>query len=332
MARIMMTGMCSVQDRLAYHSDSRRVFYRPFFPAIRSYDQFINEFKIAANTGNYLITEGAYRAFEGHDIDYIPFWYLSQWIHLAEFREWLGNEYHFCLFATANILSSDFDLASEVEVLEGLPIPVIFMSIGVQRRSDLAGSLRPGAARFIDFLKRPETHAFTRGAFAAAFLRSQGVKNVYEACCPSAFNHPQQIVQGIKRLKEISVNSLGEVWFNGYLGEGPEAALREIKPFFPIAKRVGYVFQDEPLLFGAMSNMVGHPSVYDAATGALTRTPASHLALFPPDSIDYYAFFSPETWRARASAVDLLVGRRFHGNLVGLQAGARRCSSRMMTA
>lgn len=111
------------------------------------------------------------------------------------------------------------------------------------------------------------------------------------------------------------------MWINGYLGAGPKTSLTEIETFFPVARRLGYVFQDEPLLFHAMDNMVGQPSVYDDATGMLTRTPACHLKQFPEKSIDYYAFFAPEQWRARSGAVDLFVGTRFHGNLIGLQAG-----------
>jgi hypothetical protein len=321
MARIMMTGMCTVHDRLAYHADSTRVYYRPFFPSVKTYAELLEQFRIAANTGNYLITEGAYRAFDGHNIDYIPFWYLYQQRSNREFLKWMSNEFELCLFTTANILNVALDLTNEVEVLERLPMATVFMSIGVQRRSDLAGALPPGAARFIDFLKRDRSFTFTRGSFAADFLRSQGVKNVHDACCPSAFNHPEQIVKGVGRLKELSVETLGEVWINGYLGEGPEASLREIKAFLPISKRLGYVFQDEPLLFGALRNMEGQSAVYEDGTGALTQTPACHFSQYSADSVSYYAFFSPGQWRARAAAVDLFVGRRFHGNLVGLQAG-----------
>ena len=277
---------------------------------------------MAANSGNYLITEGAYRAFEGHDIQYVPFWYLVKQIDRKEFIELLAKEYDFCLFVTANILNADFDLTNEICVLEAMPLPTIFMSIGVQRRSDLAGNLHPSAARFIEFLKQDKSFTFTRGAFAAQFLRSQGVTNVFESCCPSAFNFSEQIVRGVRRLKDVDLSDLGEVWVNGYLGGGSEFTGGDLRALRPASRRLGYVFQDEPLLFGAMRNLEGEKRVYNDGAGVLTTTPYCHEATgLPSKSVDYYAFFSPEQWRARSAAVDVFVGRRFHGCLIGLQAG-----------
>lgn len=320
MPRIMMTGMCSVQDRQAFHADERRVFYRPFAEPVRSYADYIAQFRMAANTGNYLITEGAYRAFAGHEVTYVPFWFLKARLADPDFVAYIRREFHFCLFATANILNADFDLTNEVAVLETYDLPTVFMSIGVQRRSDLTGSLHPSARRFVDYLKRDTSFAFTRGAFAADFLRGQGVGNVFEACCPSVFNQSDNILAGLKRLKAFAFDDVGEIWLNGYLGSQARAD-DDLRQFAPLTRRLGYVFQDEPLLFGAAGNLEGQERIYDETTGRLTMPPACRVDMEAADRTDYYAFFSPEHWRVRGSAVDLFIGRRFHGNLVGLQSG-----------
>jgi hypothetical protein len=319
MARILMTGMCSVQDRLAYHADKHRVFYRPFPEPVTTADEYLSQFRMAANTGNYLITEGAYRAFAGDEITYVPFWYLQSRVGDPDCIAQIREEYHVCLFATANILNADFDLTREVEVLEALDLPTVFMSIGVQRRSDLTKELHPSVSRFLDFLTRPSTHCFTRGRYAAEFLRSRGAANVFDACCPSAFHRPDSIIDGVRQLATLSIRDLGEIWVNGYLGNHARAA-DDLVQLGARTRRLAYVFQDEPLLFGATRDVAGHDALYDEATGALTRSPACHVADCE-GKLSYLAFFSPEQWRARAAVVDLSVGRRFHGNLVVLQAG-----------
>jgi hypothetical protein len=320
MARIMMTGMCSVQDRCAYHADKRRIHYRPFPQPVRSTKDFLEQFRVAANTGNYLITEGAYRSFPEDEVTYVPFWFLQKRVDDPDFIDFIRAEYQTCIFATANILNADFNLTEEVRVLEALDLPTIFLSIGVQRRSDLAKDPHPGVSRFIDYLSRPTSHCFTRGSYAATFLRSRNVANVYEACCPSAFNHADNIIAGMRRLRDLDAGRLGETWVNGYLGDHA-GAVDDLTQFAGRSERTAYLLQDEPLLFGITDNLVGEPAAYDETSARLAKRPACDVAAGSNQPIDFLAFFSPDHWRLRASVVDLSIGRRFHGNLVALQAG-----------
>jgi hypothetical protein len=316
MARILMTGMCSAQDLRVFHSDASRIFFRPFAPKIESYSDLMKMFSAAGNTGNYLISEGAYWTLKDHDVDYLPFWYVLQWIENSDFQKLILEHYSFCVFVTANILHQDYNLVNELKVLEGMPMPIIFMSVGVQRVSALADLLSPSSVRFIEFLKGTDSVVFTRGAFAGEFLRQQGVRNVFDACCPSAFYQSEQILSGVRRLKECQISELHEVWVNGYLGDG-QCALADIGLFRTLARHVNYVLQDEPSLFGVLDQFSEEPMLYNDGTGLLLKKPKN----LGTNTSEAYAFFSTEQWRARASAVDLLFGRRFHGNLVGLQAG-----------
>ena len=151
MARILMTGMCSTLDRTVYYSDAAGVRCRPFSPVVKTYAEVIAQFKIAANTGNYLISEGAYRAFEGHDVEYIPFWHLLSKAADENAMKAIRETYDFCLFTTANILNRELDLTNESKVLEAIAMPTIFMSIGVQSRSVLSCLSAP-SLRFIERL------------------------------------------------------------------------------------------------------------------------------------------------------------------------------------
>jgi hypothetical protein len=320
MVRILMTGMCSVQDRHAFHADTQRVFFRPFPRQVRTRADVLKQFEMAANTGNYLISEAAYRTLEKHEVEYIPFWFLIARLKAPEYFEEIKGRFDFCLFVTANILNSDFDISAEIEVLRALGMPTIFMSIGVQRRSDLANALHRSATDFIEFLKSDQVFSFTRGEFAADFLRSQGVRNVIEACCPSAFHHHENIIAGVQRLKDVGQADLREVWVNGYLS-GDGVAAQDVRSLAPIAETIGYVLQDEPLLFGTLDNFADDDVLYDEASGRLIKGPVIPLPMPDGRALDLYAFFSPQEWRLRSAAISLSVGRRFHGNLVTLQAG-----------
>jgi|GEM_PF-6977805 len=318
-----MTGMCGIQDRYACGADTQRVFYSPFAPKTKSHAQLIKQFEMAANTGNYLIGEGAYNALSQHSVTYLPFWYCMARIEKNhdEFIQRIRENYDFCLFVTANILNADFDISNEVKFLTEMSMPTIFMSIGVQRRSDLTQQLSDSTCQFIDFLRRGYVHSFTRGSFVAEFLQSKGVQNVYQACCPSAFNHSENIISSLHKLKQSADRNFNEIWINGYLSESQQA-INDIQSFSKISNKIGYVFQDEPLLFGALDNLVDAPNIFDDANGHLLARPACDVDLSADNKIlDFYSFLSPEQWRARSAAVDIFIGRRFHGNLVGMQSG-----------
>ena len=112
-----MTGMCSVQDRAVAEVSGLDVRWKPFADTVKSHADVRQQFRIASNTGNFLITEGACRALEDHDIRYVPFWLLHHRHQDRDFMQKLHAEHDICLFVTANILNTDLTLADEVAVL-----------------------------------------------------------------------------------------------------------------------------------------------------------------------------------------------------------------------
>jgi Polysaccharide pyruvyl transferase len=319
-ARILVTGMCSARDRLVAHADRKNIRYRYSPDPVSLKSDVITQFRRAANTGNYFITDGAFHALSGKNFTYVPFWYLDKFIDDPEFCENLRSQIDAVVFVTANILNADFQLEREVGFLQSCNKPTLLMSIGVQRVSDLQSALHPSARAFIEFLKGPDVHVITRGPYSFAFLKDQGVRNLTPACCPSAFHHSDNVSAALTRLSAIEELNFREVMVNGYLGAG-QAGIQDLSGALGIAERVGYVFQDEPLLFGALSNIDDEATCYNDAASMLTVTPHCHPEALDDTRTSYYAFFTPEQWRARMSASDLVFGRRFHGNLSALQAG-----------
>jgi hypothetical protein len=53
------------------------VRHRPYFDDIRTKAELIEQVKKIANTGNYLIGEGAAFSLKAHDVTYVPFWHLA---------------------------------------------------------------------------------------------------------------------------------------------------------------------------------------------------------------------------------------------------------------
>jgi hypothetical protein len=72
----MITGIPSYLMRTV-ESVSGRASSIALFEPIRTKKDVIDQVKKIANTGNYLIGEGAANAVRGHDVTYVPFWHLA---------------------------------------------------------------------------------------------------------------------------------------------------------------------------------------------------------------------------------------------------------------
>jgi len=315
-----MTGMPSVEDLQVRRAHSDEIGLADKRKGIRSYDDVMECLGVARNTGNFLITEGASILLDGHAITYIPFWRLMDLADDGALQD-LSKQFDFCIFVTANILNKDFHLDREARILSALDMPTIVMSVGIQRQSDLRGGGSESVKRFVEFLKRGATHTFTRGAVAADFLRSSGVANVHEASCPSTFAFPDETVKSVHELRQVSPEQIRQVWINGYLGAGPEYSVEDIAAFSRPGVEIDYIFQDEPLLLGSLNAQSDSQHIYDESNGLLMGPITLGLETIEDTRVRFRMFFSPSLWRHCVGDAQFLIGRRFHGNLVGMQVG-----------
>jgi len=75
--RIMISGIPSYLMRTVKSVSGASIKYRPYFEPVRTKKDVIDQVKKIANTGNYLIGEGAANSVRGHDVTYMPFWHLA---------------------------------------------------------------------------------------------------------------------------------------------------------------------------------------------------------------------------------------------------------------
>jgi hypothetical protein len=257
-----------------------------------------------------------------HELEYQPFWFYAEHEDKDQVAETVNGSYDYCVFVTANILSADFNLEAEVEFLSRIKIPVVLMSVGVQRVSGLATeTLTPSIAALLECLKQDNFVCFTRGRLAFDFLKHQGINNVIEACCPSTFNFSNNILKGLKSLQGYEWTGAGEILLNGYLESATSTTVEDLKLFSSAFQQLAFVYQDEPLLFNTFEGYPVGQSAYDEASGRVELLPSCLRDFSTGKPIDYYAYFDPVQWRARASVSNFSFGRRFHGNLAALQAG-----------
>ena len=135
--RIMITGIPSYLMRTVESVSGASVKHRPYFEPIRTKKDVIDQVKKIANTGNYLIGEGAANAVRGHDVTYVPFWHLANSLNSPDTYAKLNESFDLCLFASANLLRPGYAATTESFVFEKLNMPIVVMGIGIQKKENL---------------------------------------------------------------------------------------------------------------------------------------------------------------------------------------------------
>jgi hypothetical protein len=316
--RILLTGIPSHLTRLIQRAEDAQVFYSEKQPQPESKEAFLRELKNITNTGNYLIGEGALRALSP-DATHIPFWHLYNAATNGTGLDAINNQFDICVFTCANLLRKSLSADAEALVLSKLDMPVVMLGIGIQNRPDLEQSLPEGTQRLLQVLKEKEHYFLTRGEETATFLKGQGFSFVRPVGCPSMYFMPANVRRAIRRLPDVKVGE-GRTVFTGYMG----AALDTIGDMNSLSSDGGqssYVIQDEFLHFDMQVEPNTDGRVYDSASGEMI----GDLAFRGSDELKrktkVHAFFDTNQWRAWTSSMDFAFGRRFHGNVIALQAG-----------
>ncbi|MBA8903965.1 polysaccharide pyruvyl transferase family protein [Phyllobacterium sp. P30BS-XVII] len=318
--RIMITGIPSYLMRTVDSVSGATVKHRPYFENIRTKKDVIDQVKRIANTGNYLIGEGAANSVRGHDVTYIPFWHLANSIHSPETYARLNESFDLCLFASANLLRPGYAAATESHVFELLNMPIVIMGIGIQKKENLKAELPEGTQRFLNVLKKKETFFLTRGHFTAEFLKAEGMKYVRPTGCPSLYFDPAQMKRSLSRLADPGLAESQKIAFGGYLGSVPDTIV-DAHALLHKDSTASYVIQDEVIVYNM--NMVGEDTTqaYDQAASRITAPTEYKHAEKWQRKRDYLVFFDTHKWRSWVSGQDFCFGRRFHGSIIGMQSG-----------
>jgi hypothetical protein len=318
--RILLTGIPSYLQRTVSGVSGATVRHRPYFDDILTKKNVIDQVKKIANTGNYLIGEGAGHALQGHDVTYVPFWHLANSLSSDDVYEELARTFDICVFASANLLRPGLSADLEAQVFDKLKLPVVVMGIGIQKKANLRDDLPAGTQKFLDVLRAKESYFLTRGYFTSEFLKEQGMKFVRPTGCPSLYFNPNGMRQALTKIANPELAEAQKIAFGGYLGSVADTIVDAhvlLKP----DSTAHYVIQDEVTVYNM--NIVGDDQTlaYDPPSGRLIAPmDYKHQEKWQRKN-ELHVFFDTNRWRTWASQLDLSFGRRFHGCIITMQAG-----------
>ncbi|WP_426128973.1 polysaccharide pyruvyl transferase family protein [Pararhizobium sp. PWRC1-1] len=318
--RILLTGIPSYLQRTIGQVLGTTVVHRPYFEETSTKKDLISQVRRIANTGNYLIGEGAAESLRGHDVTYLPFWHLANNREAEDLYERVNREFDICVFASANLLRPGYSADLEAEVFAKLKMPVVVMGIGIQRKEGLKELLPAGTLQFLEVLKKKESFFLTRGYFTAEFLREQGMKFVKPTGCPSLYFAPNEMKRSLAALANPGLAEAQKITFGGYLGSVADTIVDAHALLKPDSV-ASYVVQDEVVAYNLSLTGDDNDIVYDRASGRITgATEYKHSEKWQRKS-ELLVFFDTNQWRGAMSSRDLCFGRRFHGCIIGMQAG-----------
>ncbi len=318
--RILLTGIPSYLQRTIADVSGTTVIHRPYFDQTRTRKDLISQVRRIANTGNYLIGEGAAESLRGHDVTYLPFWHLANNRDKNELYERVNREFDLCVFASANLLRPGYSADLEADIFAKLKMPIVVMGIGIQRKEGLKELLPAGTLKFLEVLRSKESFFLTRGYFTAEFLKEQGMKFVKPTGCPSLYFAPNEMRRSLASLANPELAGAQKIAFGGYLGSVADTIVDAHALLKPDSV-ASYVVQDEVVAYNLSVTGDDNQVVYDPASGRITGATEYKHAEKWQRKHELLVYFDTNQWRGAMSARDLCFGRRFHGCIIGMQAG-----------
>ncbi|MDF1635346.1 polysaccharide pyruvyl transferase family protein [Mycoplana sp. MJR14] len=318
--RILLTGIPSYLQRTIADVSGTTVIHRPYFDQTRTRKDLISQVRRIANTGNYLIGEGAAESLRGHDVTYLPFWHLANNRDKNELYERVNREFDLCVFASANLLRPGYSADLEADIFAKLKMPIVVMGIGIQRKEGLKELLPAGTLKFLEVLRGKESFFLTRGYFTAEFLKEQGMKFVKPTGCPSLYFAPNEMRRSLASLANPELAQAQKIAFGGYLGSVADTIVDAHALLKPDSV-ASYVVQDEVVAYNLSVTGDDNQVVYDPASGRITGATEYKHAEKWQRKHELLVYFDTNQWRGAMSARDLCFGRRFHGCIIGMQAG-----------
>ncbi len=112
----------------------------------------------------------------------------------------------------------------------------------------------------------------------------------------------------------------GRTVFTGYMGAELET-IGDMNALGSDDGRSAYVVQDELLHFDMQLESDANGRAYDSTTGELVGPLTYKGSGDLKKKVSVHAFLDTNQWRAWCSTMDFSFGRRFHGNIISMQAG-----------
>lgn len=160
----------------------------------------------------------------------------------------------------------------------------------------------------------------TRGQFTADFLTYFGMYFVRPTGCPSLYFAPSEVRRSLTRLANPELAEAQRVAFGGYLGSVADTIV-DANALLQPDSTATYVLQDEIVVYNVNIAAGEGDTAYDQnACRIIAPTEYKHSDKWKCRH-DLLVFFDTNRWRTWVSRQELCLGRRFHGCVIGMQAG-----------
>jgi hypothetical protein len=229
------------------------------------------------------------------------------------------------VIAAANFLFPNFDFTQMADFIEATDLPCVMVGVGAQSNDyNVNLPLKPGTVRLMQIVSERSKLIGARGPFSAEVLANIGVKNVQVTGCPSYY---------MSGLPTLSIDKPA-------LPKHPKVSInlsRDVIPhsFDPLKmKDVIRGIAGEAIRFDG--EFVAQTELDEIVLSEGKETPESDEALArafeffkgisSDDAVRIWlrnnmrVYWSVDKWLAHARQLDFVVGQRFHGNMVAIQA------------
>lgn len=240
---------------------------------------------------------------------------------------WVREACEILVIPSSNQANPAADLSERAAFLEAVDLPCLAVGIGAQSpsRGDHV-RLAPSTIRYLRSLSERGPAVGVRGAFTAEVLSQYGVNNTVVVGCPSHFINPSPTLgsQIAAKIERRRFDRLAQTDIE--LVPSLQSVDRKLFQWLRSADGA-YVCQSHPCLISlARSRMeeIAEDSVEAFHRHLLspeewTKRPPSWL--IEEARRRFRVFFDVEAWLEFLTGFDLVVGVRFHGNLLAMQAG-----------
>ncbi len=271
------------------------------------------------NTGDVLVYDAMLKALSYDQIANLQF------AHAADEKLWPSDDYDATVIRGSNYLTETVDIGNAIPLLKKLKGPIVPVGVGAQAAKYKKLQLPKGSVEAWKIIADKCETIGVRGVYSAEVFNDIGIRNIRIIGCPSFYRNLRPSI--------------------------------EIKPLDPASARVGLTL-NKYLSADYASNATKTNRMQRALIQAVARRPANRLysqgereetlAIFETGEAKQkhiesilgkydltgdkeveallgermQAFFDVDEWAADArDNVDVLVGFRLHGNVIGLHQG-----------
>jgi len=270
------------------------------------------------NTGNLLIGDAIRRHLN------IKSQFLLRNFHPSQTPQ-IEEEYDAIVIGASNFLREGVDLESLANIIEKINLPCIIIGLGAQspKYGDKI-NVSKGTLRLMKIISERSKTLGVRGSNTAYVLDKLGIKNVNVIGCPSMFWTKEPTLKISRKpfnnCHKIAVNGSANVIAHSV---DPVSATRiehwlarlSYKDQYP------YILQNELYEMKILSGEQYLPTLIHTLKRLYGMDNVSSKDFTNHIKNNMKVFFDIETWRNFISGFDLVVGTRFHGNLIGLLCG-----------